>query len=82
MKAPVHEKAFLRAVLHLIKLASTDLSADVVDAIRRAAGAEPADSPAHKVFALILGNISSAREHANPCIRKFLGIPTGITSES
>ncbi|MCX6996601.1 MAG: fumarate hydratase [Kiritimatiellaeota bacterium] len=66
MNAPLHEKAFQRAVLQLIKLASTDLSADVVDALRRAADAEAADSPAHRVLALILENIRSAREQVTP----------------
>jgi fumarate hydratase class I len=66
MQVPVHEKAFLQAVLQLIKLASTDLSPDVVDAIRRAAGAEADDSPARKVLTLLLENVAAAREHATP----------------
>lgn len=66
MKAPVHEEAFRRAILHLIKLASTDLSPDVVAAIRRAASAESADTPACKVLNLLLDNIDTARKHATP----------------
>jgi len=66
MQAPVHEKAFLQAVLQLIKLASTDLSPDVVDALRRATGAEADDSPAREVLTLLLENIAVAREHATP----------------
>jgi fumarate hydratase class I len=66
MKAPVHEETFRRAILHLIKLASTDLSPDVVAAIRRAASAESADTPACKVLNLLLENIDTARKHVTP----------------
>jgi fumarate hydratase class I len=66
MRPSIHEKAFLSAVLQLIKLASTDLSPDVVDALRRAAGAEADDSPARKVLALLLENVETARAHGTP----------------
>jgi len=66
MKAPVQEEALQQAVLKLIRLTSTDLSADVVDAIRRAASAEADESPARKTLNLVLENITMAREHATP----------------
>ena len=66
MKASLNEQAFQKAVLHLIKLASTDLSPDIVAAIRKAADAEQADSPSSKVLNLILENIRIAREQTTP----------------
>ncbi len=66
MTAPLQEKSFQQAVLHLIRLASTDLSADVEEAIRQAAGNEPVDSTGRKVLDLILENIALARKQATP----------------
>lgn len=62
MKAPVHEEAFRRAVLHLIKLASTNLSADLMDTIRRPASFGTANAPAGKVLTRLLENIDVARQ--------------------
>lgn len=54
------------SILELIRLAATNLSIDVEDAIQTASAREEKDSPASNVFNTIFENIKMAREQNTP----------------
>ena len=53
-------------LLELIRLAATDLPADVESALKDAAAREETDSPAQSILQAILKNITIARETSVP----------------
>jgi fumarate hydratase, class I len=79
-----HER-FRDAVLELIRRASTDMSADVVQALERARDNESEGSAAKAVLNVVLQNITAAREGSTPICQDtgtnihYISIPTGVS---
>jgi len=72
-------------LLELIRLAATDLPADVVESIRNARENEPEGSSARSVFGMLLKNIELAREESTPICQDtgtniyMVNIPEGVS---
>jgi fumarate hydratase, class I len=79
-----HER-FRDAVLELIRRASTDMSADVVQALERARDNESEGSAAKAVLNVVLQNITAAREGSTPICQDtgtnihYISIPNGVS---
>jgi len=79
------EKVLKDQLLELIRLAATDLPADVVDSIKAARENEEEGSAARSVFGMILNNIELARKEATPICQDtgtniyLVHIPEGVS---
>ena len=85
MSFQVDAEAFTESTLELIRLASTNLSPDAVESLKRARDNEGADTSARNVFVQILKNISLAKEKSTPICQDtgtcifYVTIPVGVS---
>lgn len=85
MSFQVDAEAFTESTLELIRLASTNLSPDAVESLKRARDNEGTDTSARNVFVQILENISLAKEKSTPICQDtgtcifYVTIPVGVS---
>jgi len=81
-----NEKKLENAILELIRLTSTSMSEDVIEALKNAKERESIDSPAKKTLQLILENIDSAKSSSTPICQDtgtctfYVKTPPGISN--
>ncbi|MEJ2051268.1 MAG: fumarate hydratase, partial [Calditrichota bacterium] len=86
MAIQIEESALEDQIYELITRASTDLPADVVEAIHAARDLEEPDTPAKNVFGMLLRNIDLAREKQTPICQDtgtniyHVHYPTGVST--